>query len=62
MGYDPSSGLTAWVAAVAGAVVLLIIYHMATAPGARADNARGPATNEDSKRAVMDDLSRGPNG
>jgi uncharacterized membrane protein YeaQ/YmgE (transglycosylase-associated protein family) len=60
MGYDPSSGLVSWVAAVVGAVVLLMIYHMATARTAAATS--GPATSEDYKQAVFDDLSRGPNG
>jgi uncharacterized membrane protein YeaQ/YmgE (transglycosylase-associated protein family) len=62
MGYDPSSGATAWIAAIAGAIVLLVAYHLATASSARAVNASGTATNADYKRAVMDDLSRGPNG
>ncbi|MHC5538102.1 GlsB/YeaQ/YmgE family stress response membrane protein [Singulisphaera rosea] len=62
MGYDPSTGITDWIAAIAGAVVLLIAYHALTAPGARVANDAGPATNDDYKRAVMDDLSRGPNG
>src|SRR4051794_37785096 len=64
MGYDPSGGLTSWVAAVAGAVVLLLAYHMATAPAAARTNpaAGGPASNESYKNAVFDDLSRGPNG
>jgi len=58
MGYDPSTGLTGWIAAVAGAVVLLVLYHMATARNASST----PATSDDYKRAVFDDLSRGPNG
>jgi uncharacterized membrane protein YeaQ/YmgE (transglycosylase-associated protein family) len=62
MGYDPSTGLTAWIAAVAGSVLLLVVYHMMTAPAARALDSRNPETNADYKRAVMDDLSRGPNG
>jgi uncharacterized membrane protein YeaQ/YmgE (transglycosylase-associated protein family) len=61
MGYDPSTGITAWVAAVAGAVLLLVVYHMATARTAAA-TSYGPATTDDYKRAVYDDLSRGPNG
>src|SRR4051794_24224467 len=59
-GYDPSRGLVSWVAAVGGAVLLLVIYHMATARNAL--TSPGPATNDDYKRAVFDDLSRGPNG
>jgi len=62
MGYDPSAGLTAWIAAIAGSVLLLVGYHMMTAPAARALDSGGPATNADYKRAAMNDLSRGPNG
>ena len=58
LGFDPSGGTTGWIAAIVGAVVLLVIYHMATAPGAVASNA----TSSDYKRAVYDDLSHGPNG
>jgi len=61
-GYDPSGGLTSWISAVVGAVVLLALYHMVTAPRAAAANAAAPATSEDYKQAVFDDLSRGPNG
>ena len=39
-------------------VVLLVAYHMFTARTAVA----GPASNDDYKKAVFDDLSRGPNG
>jgi uncharacterized membrane protein YeaQ/YmgE (transglycosylase-associated protein family) len=59
MGYDPSNGLTSWVSAIVGAVLLLLAYHMATAPAAARTNA---ATGDDYKKAVFDDLSRGPNG
>ena len=62
MGYDPSVGLTAWIAAIAGSVLLLVGYHMMTAPAARALDSGGPATNADYKRAAMEDLSPGPNG
>lgn len=62
MGYDPSHGLTNWIASITGAVLLLVVYHMATAPSAARANASGPATGDDYKRAVFDDLSRGPNG
>jgi len=48
-----------WIAAIGGAVLLLGLYHMATA---RRSAIGGPATNDDYKKAVMDDLSRGPNG
>ena len=59
LGFNTDEGLTRWVSAVAGAVLLLVLYHLATAPRARAG---GPATSDDYKRAVFDDLSRGPNG
>jgi len=61
LGFDTTGGLTSWVAAVAGAVLLLVAYHMATAPRAAALNAGGPATTDDYKKAVFDDLSNGPN-
>jgi len=62
MGYDPSTGITGWVSAVAAAIVILVVYHMATAGAARSAYADGPATSGDYKAAVMDDLSKGPNG
>lgn len=64
MGYDPSGGLTSWVAAIAGAIVLLVVYHMATASSAATYNASSGTTpgNQSYKEAVFDDLSRGPNG
>ena len=62
MGYDPSSGLTSWIAAIVGSLLLLVAYHMATAPAAARANTGGPATGDDYKKAVFDDLSRGPNG
>jgi uncharacterized membrane protein YeaQ/YmgE (transglycosylase-associated protein family) len=58
LGIDASHGLASWIAAVAGALLLLIIYHLATARNAA---VAGPASNDDYKRAVFDDLSRGPN-
>ena len=58
LGFDGRTGLTSWVAA---AILLLVGYHMATAPAAvRANN--GLSTSDDYKKAVFDDLSRGPNG
>ncbi len=62
MGYDPSRGLTSWIAAIVGALILLVGYHMATASAASRANATGPVANDDYKKAVFDDLSRGPNG
>jgi uncharacterized membrane protein YeaQ/YmgE (transglycosylase-associated protein family) len=66
LGYDTSGGVASWVTAVVGAIVLLAVYHMATAPRAGVagpgGTGTGTATNDDYKRAVYDDLSRGPNG
>ena len=47
-----------WVAAIGGSVLLLVAYHVFTA---RAPAVSGPATSDDYKKAVFDDLSRGPN-
>ena len=58
-GIDTSHGLFSWIAAVGGAVLLLALFHMSTARRAAPE---GPATNDDYKKAVLDDLSRGPNG
>jgi uncharacterized membrane protein YeaQ/YmgE (transglycosylase-associated protein family) len=58
MGLDTGTGLMSWIAAIGGAILLLVLYHLATARRA----AGGPATSDDYKRAVFDDLSRGPNG
>ncbi len=66
IGVDTSGGVAAWIAAVAGAILLLVAYYMLTARKAIAE--RGPATtgqaatSDDYKKAVFDDLSRGPNG
>ena len=60
LGVDTSGGVMSWVAAVGGAILLLLIYHFATA--GRAAGTTTPATSDDYKRAVYDDLSRGPNG
>jgi len=61
LGYNARTGVTSWVAAIAGAILLLVGYHMAPAPAAvRANN--NVSTSDDYKKAVFDDLSRGPNG
>ena len=60
LGYDASSGAMAWVAAIGGSILLLVVYHMLTARSAIAANTSGTATNADYKEAVFDDLSRGP--
>jgi len=59
MGFNTDRGMTSWLAAIGGALLLLVIYHLLTA---RRAAAAGTATNDDYKRAVFDDLSRGPNG
>ena len=58
LGVNTDASLTGWVAAVGGAILLLVLYHWATA---YRPAVRGPATSDDYKRAVFDDLSRGPN-
>jgi len=60
LGFDTSSGLMSWITAIGGSILLLVLYYMATAKRGATDS--GPATNEDYKKAVFDDLSRGPNG
>jgi uncharacterized membrane protein YeaQ/YmgE (transglycosylase-associated protein family) len=59
MGLDTQNGFLGWIAAIAGAIILLVLYHVVTA---RRAAVGGPATSEDYKKAVFDDLSRGPNG
>jgi len=59
-GINANGPLMSWVVAVAGAILLLVAYNMLTARGALATDT--PATNDDYKKAVFDDLSRGPNG
>ncbi len=58
-GISTDRGLTSWLAAIGGAVLLLLLYHYLTA---RSAPATGPATGDDYKRAVFNDLERGPNG
>lgn len=59
VGISTERGLTSWLAAIGGAVLLLIPYHYLTA---RSAATAGPATRDDYKSAVFDDLARGPNG
>ncbi len=54
-----NNGLMGWVTAVGGAILLLVLYNFTTA---RRTAIGGPATGNDYKNAVFDDLSRGPNG
>jgi len=62
LGINANSGLMGWIAAVGGAVILLAAYHAFTARNAvtSGDAGSGPATGDDYKKAVFDDLSRGP--
>jgi uncharacterized membrane protein YeaQ/YmgE (transglycosylase-associated protein family) len=61
MGFNTESGVMSFITAVAGAILLLVLYHLAT--GRRAAAAPGgPPPGDDYKKAVFDDLSRGPNG
>jgi len=62
MGIDTRNGVMLWVSAIAGSILLLVLYYMATARRALDRSSSGPATNQDYKEAVFDDLSRGPNG
>jgi len=57
VGFNTDRGLMSWVAAIGGAVLLLVIYHFVTA---RTKASAGPGTSDEYKRAVFDDLSRGP--
>ncbi len=59
VGITTDRGLWSWIAAIGGAIVLLALYHLMTA---RSAVTSGPATSDDYKRSVFQDLSRGPNG
>jgi len=57
------SGMMGWVAAIGGAVVLLVDYNYFTTRNRTAiggSTTGGVATNDDYKKAVFDDLSQGP--
>ena len=60
VGVNTNEGLWSWVAAVGGAVLLLGAYHALTARNAITSGDAGPATGSDYKKAVFDDLSKGP--
>ena len=54
-------GFMGWVAAVGGAIVLLIAYNFFTTRNRAAiTGPTGTATNADYKEAVFNDLSQGP--
>lgn len=57
-----NTGLMRWVLAVGGAILLLILYNSFTGRRAATPGRGGAASSEDYKKAVFDDLSRGPNG
>jgi len=63
-GVNASNGLMSWVLAVVGALVLLFAYNMITGRRAALANSSTTttSTSDDYKKAVFDDLSRGPNG
>lgn len=63
LGVNTDEGLMSWVAAIGGAIGLLVLYHLAT----RKDEVittpgHTSVTNDEYKRAVFNDLSRGPRG
>jgi len=62
LGFDARGGAMAWLTAIGGALLLLVLYHMATASRALSSTSSTGATSDDYKEAVFDDLSRGPNG
>ncbi|MEJ7639140.1 MAG: GlsB/YeaQ/YmgE family stress response membrane protein [Singulisphaera sp.] len=64
LGVNANNGLMSWVFAVVGAVLLLVGYNMLTGRGAGVGDTSTTtaATGDDYKKAVFDDLSRGPNG
>jgi uncharacterized membrane protein YeaQ/YmgE (transglycosylase-associated protein family) len=59
MGFNTDGGLTSRVAAIGGAILLLVIYHFLTS---RTAAVSGPAASDDYRSAVFKDLSRGPDG
>jgi len=61
LGFDTRNGMASWAAAVGGSILLLFLYHITTSRMATTAGSP-PATNDDYKKAVFDDLSRGPNG
>ncbi len=61
VGVGTQGGLMSWVAAVGGAVLLLWAYHaITTRTAGTTTSVDGPATSDDYKKAVLDDLSQGP--
>jgi len=61
IGINTDQGLASWLAAISGAILLLVIYHFLTArSAATARPSSGSDTSDDYKRAVFDDLAHGP--
>src|SRR3954452_5276085 len=52
LGLNADTFLVRWVSAVVGAIALLVLYHLATAPRTAVAGPRGPATSDDYKNAV----------
>ena len=59
LGFNTDEGLMRWLSAIGGALLVLIVYYFATT---RSTPAGRVATNDEYKKAVFNDLSRGPNG
>ena len=59
LGFETGEGVMRWVSAIGGALLLLVGYHLATTKRTPAGRV---ATNDEYKKAVFNDLSRGPNG
>lgn len=59
LGFDTGEGIVRWLSAIGGALLLLVVYYFATT---RRTPAGTVATNDEYKRAVFNDLSRGPRG
>lgn len=59
LGFNTEEGFMRWIAAIGGAFLLLVVYYFATTKQTPAGRV---ATNEEYKRAVFQDLSKGPRG
>ncbi len=57
LGFDNQGMVMPWVLSVASAIVLLVAYYFLTT---KATPQGRVATNDEYKKAVFDDLSRGP--
>jgi len=58
LGFNTSTGVASWMAAVFGSILLLVVHHFATTQTPGPD---GTTSTGDYKKAVFDDLARGPN-